>query len=220
MLLTIYHGSEKIIEQPVYGQGKTYNDYGLGFYCTSYLELAKEWACSMERDGYANCYTLDDSDLRTINLSGPDYNILNWMAVLLMNRKPVLTAPLAKRGLHYLQENWLPDIKDADIIRGYRADDSYFSFARAFLTNQITLEQLAIVMKLGNLGEQIVLKSEKAFDRLKFVGYETADASLYFQKRTVRDHDARNEFQRIVEEESKGTYMSDILEGRFDEKSL
>ena len=34
MLKTIYHGSDKIIEKPLFGHGKTYNDYGLGFYCT------------------------------------------------------------------------------------------------------------------------------------------------------------------------------------------
>ena len=32
---TIYHGSEKIIQKPVFGFGNKYNDYGLGFYCIS-----------------------------------------------------------------------------------------------------------------------------------------------------------------------------------------
>ena len=32
--LTIYHGSPEIIEKPQFGKGKTYNDYGRGFYCT------------------------------------------------------------------------------------------------------------------------------------------------------------------------------------------
>lgn len=43
--LIIYHGSPEIIEKPVFGKGKPYNDYGMGFYCTEHLELAKEWAC-------------------------------------------------------------------------------------------------------------------------------------------------------------------------------
>ena len=30
--LTIYHGSQKLIQQPVYGAGNVRNDYGLGFY--------------------------------------------------------------------------------------------------------------------------------------------------------------------------------------------
>ena len=54
--LILYHGSPKVIEQPRFGFGNPKNDYGLGFYCTESPELAKEWACSVETDGYANKY--------------------------------------------------------------------------------------------------------------------------------------------------------------------
>ena len=43
--LILYHGSSEIVQAPVFGKGKSYNDYGRGFYCTEYIELAKEWAC-------------------------------------------------------------------------------------------------------------------------------------------------------------------------------
>ena len=48
-----------------------------------------------------------------------------------------------------------------DVIIGYRADDSYFSFAKDFINNTISVEQLAEAMRLGELGIQIVLKSER-----------------------------------------------------------
>lgn len=35
----------EIVEVPQFGIGKTYNDYGQGFYCIKSIELAKEWAC-------------------------------------------------------------------------------------------------------------------------------------------------------------------------------
>ena len=54
--LTIYHGSPEIIEKPQFGKGKTYNDYGRGFYCTEHIELAKEWACTEDVDGFVNKY--------------------------------------------------------------------------------------------------------------------------------------------------------------------
>ena len=57
--VTLYHGSVSVIEQPVFGKGKPYNDYGCGFYCTQSLELAKEWAVEEDRDGYANRYSLN-----------------------------------------------------------------------------------------------------------------------------------------------------------------
>ena len=53
MVRKLYHGSCSIIEKPVFGQGKRYNDYGLGFYCTDSLEMAKEWGVSHDKDGYA-----------------------------------------------------------------------------------------------------------------------------------------------------------------------
>ena len=39
--MIIYHGSQQIVEVPKFGIGKTYNDYGQGFYCTEDIELAK-----------------------------------------------------------------------------------------------------------------------------------------------------------------------------------
>ena len=59
--MILYHGSKDIIEKPIYGQGKKYNDYGLGFYCTDNIELAKEWGTSFERSGYANRYQIGNS---------------------------------------------------------------------------------------------------------------------------------------------------------------
>ena len=51
MLKKLYHGSSRIIEKPVFGYGKPYNDYGLGFYCTESLEMAKEWGVGRECSG-------------------------------------------------------------------------------------------------------------------------------------------------------------------------
>ena len=31
-MITLYHGSDHIVEMPVFGEGKSYNDYGRGFY--------------------------------------------------------------------------------------------------------------------------------------------------------------------------------------------
>ena len=51
--MTLYHGSLDLIKKPVFGYGKTNNDYGLGFYCTQNLELAKEWAAQApEKEGW------------------------------------------------------------------------------------------------------------------------------------------------------------------------
>ena len=44
--MIVYHGSDHIIEVPVFNGSKRTNDYGYGFYTTENPELAKEWACT------------------------------------------------------------------------------------------------------------------------------------------------------------------------------
>lgn len=211
-ILTLYHGSPNIIERPVFGKGKAYNDYGLGFYCTEHIELAKEWACGENVDGYANHYELETDGLRILSLSSDEYNILNWLAILMLHRKARLSAPVARSGKEYLLKNFLPDFENYDAIVGYRADDSYFSFARAFVSNTISLKQLSYAMRLGRLGEQFVLKSEKAFEAIKFIDYVRADNSVYYAKRKVRDDEARAAFEKELENEDlNGIYMRDII---------
>lgn len=193
--MTIFHGSEYIIEKPEYGKESKFNDYGQGFYCTEHIELAKEWACTSEAGGYANKYTIDCNGLFVLNLSGDEYNILNWLAVLLENRRFEIGTEIGIKARDYLLSNFLPDYKEADIIKGYRADDSYFSFARSFVTNSLSLRQLSRAMHLGDLGQQIVIKSKRAFDRLKYEGYEIANGDEYFGRRKRRDDAAREAYR-------------------------
>ena len=216
MKSTLYHGSPNIIEKPEFGKGNPKNDYGLGFYCTENLVLAKEWASSSDTDGFANEYVLDWDGLTVCNL-GKGHNILNWMAVLVKNRTFDLTNVFAENARTYLLENFLPDYEDADIVRGYRADDSYFTFAKDFLNNTIPLETLAEAMKLGKLGEQIVLKSEKAFEAITFVQGHRTDNMIYYPKRASRDRIAREEYQerRRQFDPINSTFIIDIIRDKW-----
>ena len=112
-----------------------------------------------------------------------------------------------------LLNHFLPDYEPYDLIVGYRADDSYFAFANAFLNNTISLEQLRKAMKLGNLGEQVVLKSERAFAQLHFIESIPVDSSQYYPKRMARDRQAREDFQnqKSMATASDAIYMIDIL---------
>ena len=216
--LLIYHGSQMIIERPTFGKGNTNNDYGLGFYCTETLELAKEWACSSETSGYANKYELDTDGLSVLCFSDGNYNILNWLSILLENRKFRIGGDIAVRAKEYITEKFLLDYQDYDIIKGYRADDSYFSFAAAFLNNTISLSQLEKAMVLGKLGEQIVAKSEKSFNILSYIESITADKELCYPKKLARDNGAREEFRKeksrtAIENE---IYILDIIRERWD----
>ena len=121
--------------------------------------MAREWACSEEGyDGYANEYRFDGRGLKVLELSSPEYSTLHWLALLLEHRKIDLRTPVAQAGSEFLRAHYLLDAESFDVIVGHRADDSYFTFARAFLRNDISLEQLTRALHLGDLGQQIVLK--------------------------------------------------------------
>lgn len=216
--MILYHGSVSIIEQPVFGKGNRHNDYGLGFYCTQSLALAKEWAVEENRDGYANKYSLDLQGLTILDLSQKGFTTLHWITLLLQNRVFTLKNDIIKAGKKYLIEHFSLPVKEYDIIKGYRADDSYFAYAESFLNNTISVQRLSEALKLGNLGEQVVLISEKAFGKLKFSGYEIADAATYYPLRKARNEQARMEFlsnrRGILSPDD--LYLNDIIRGGIE----
>ena len=191
MIRTIYHGSISVIEKPEYGLGKRYNDYGLGFYCTEVAEMAKEWGVTKDRDGYANCYEISMDGLTVLDLNGEMFSVLHWLSVLLENRTFDVTNPLAFEAKEFLLSRFHVNYQDADVILGNRADDSYFTFAQDFINGAISVRQLGNAMKLGKLGTQFVVKSEKAFQRLRFVGYEKANREEWLERKENRDREAR-----------------------------
>ena len=212
-IMTIYHGSEQIVEVPTFGLGRQNNDFGLGFYCTESEELAKEWAVSSIRSGFSNRYTLDTEYLNILNLNSPDYTILNWIAVLVEHRLFTIKTPVARRAKRYLIDNFGVNVNAFDLITGYRADDSYFDYAESFLNNGISVEQLARAMRLGKLGEQIVIKSKFAFSKLRYEGFDVAEKEKYYVLRKARDDEANQTYLEMLEEESDGLYIQDIMRG-------
>ncbi len=208
--MLLYHGSEWIVEHPEYGKGIPYNDYGSGFYCTEHAELAKEWACKDRSGGWMNTYQMDETGLSLLDLD--QYSILHWLALLVNHRRFRLTSELMVEGKNWLDRHYLHDVERYDVIKGYRADDSYFRFAKAFLQNSLSLESLGEAMHLGELGEQIVLKSPNAFQNIEFKEAVPVDGTLYFERRILRDQAAREQYDAILRETgSGGTYLVDLL---------
>ncbi len=194
MKRTIYHGSNHIIQKPVYGGGKQYNDYGRGFYCTDSLDMVKEWSVGKDTNGFANKYTVECDGLEILDLNDSQFCILHWLAVLLENREFDAASPLAYQAKEYLLETFRVNYHDCDCMIGYRADDSYFSFAQDFINGTISYRQLNRAMHLGKLGQQFVLKSKRSFERIIFEGYEIAESTEWYIKKMARDQAARREY--------------------------
>lgn len=107
------------------------------------------------------------------------------------------------------------DITKYDVIVGYRADNSYFSFAKNAIKNNIDISLLERIMKAGNLGYQVFLQSKKAFSQIKEIDngkgyYEEVDLDEYFTKYEERDHLVREKVALLID--SDENTLQDTIE--------
>ncbi len=219
-ILTLFHGSDKILSLPRPNTGRKTKDFGVGFYCTADSEAASEWAVSLNRSGFVNKYEIEDEGLAILDLTSSEYSLFNWLSVVIENRSFRIAEANFARAADFITENFHVNTEGYDIIRGVRADDSYFSFIMSFLASEISYQQFKYAMNLGRSGEQYVLKTSRAFDRLIFASYKTADRDIYYPRRKTRDDNARIGLLAEVEIEPDGIYMLDILRDGIDEKLL
>lgn len=196
-VITLYHGTKDDEFKPNPFYNNPDNDYGSGLYTTPSLKLAKEWAMSGYTEGlngYAYEYQVDLSGLKILDLSKIDS--LHWIAVLLTHRHIKSSNNLFRKNLKALIEKYGIDVSEYDVIKGYRADDSYYDYARSFTSGSLTKESLDQSLLLGKLGIQYCFKSPESFDRLVYANKHRAsdkDRKDYMR----RDAEARNNFQRI-----------------------
>lgn len=220
--MLLYHGSDHVIKRPEFGAGKKHNDYGRGFYCTENIELAKEWAVSEDADGYVNKYSIDTSHLSILDINSEQYTMLHWLGILLKNRIFTLSTPLEREAKKYILDNFNISLDGIDIVKGYRADDSYFSYARDFISGVISYEQLSKALRLGMLGEQYCLVSQKAFTEIEYVGNEYVDSEERYPRKMLRDMYARQGYRNMEKEEyRKGElYITKIIDEEIKKDDL
>ncbi|MBQ4545413.1 MAG: DUF3990 domain-containing protein [Oscillospiraceae bacterium] len=207
--IILLHGTDHIIEVPDINIGNEHNDYGKGFYCTKAEEMAKEWACKQNTDGFVNRYELNTDGLKILDLTDGQHTVLNWIAILLKYRTFKLSSEIAIDAREYIIEHYSVNIGDYDVVIGYRADDSYFQYAESFVSNGLPLRSLNKALRLGKLGEQTVLVSQKAFDKLKFIDAEPVSRDEYYPKFIDRDSSARKAFKQEIKKSK--VYRDDIF---------
>ena len=205
---TVYHGSPNIIKLPKYGEGNPFNDYGLGFYTTRNKELAGEWAVlNSGKNGYINEYTLNYEGLSVLKLDDKPFEV--WVSILMSCRRGEYADEYQARLNKYIKM-FGSDFSQYDVIEGWRADDSFFSYIRDFASVTLSLEKLKEAMKLGDLGMQVCLKSNKAFQQITWNKSMLAKSSQFYQSAIMRDDDARKQY-RQMKEKTKGTLIFDLI---------
>lgn len=185
--MNIYHGSKQVVDHPTLGGSNPHNDYGPSFYMTTDLNQAKSWACKNGTAGVVNQYRIDERRwgfLKILDLTRKDsFNVLNWIAILMHFRK--LETSFERRNkpaLEWLSKYFI-DVREYDVVIGFRADDSYFRFPSSFVSGELSLDDLEEIFLLGDLGKQYAFMSQKALNALHFdrvIPYEEEYVGRYY----------------------------------------
>jgi len=214
-VLRLYHGSPDAELIPSHESGKEYHDYGKGLYCVEDLEMAKEWACQHINAmvSFVYVYELDLSDMRSI-LDLSTYSPAYWLSALASHRYVSKEGALLRQRRERFIETFSVDYSSADVIKGWRANDKYFAYLRDFLRMDISYEAVVEAMKLGDLGQQIVLKSEHAFANCRQIDritIEEKEYEKYFELYNKRDFAARSAMDSA--RDLSGRSVEDLIAG-------
>lgn len=197
--IILYHGTSDESITPVYGGGKDHHDYGRGFYLTENLDLAKEWAvCRPDlKNGWVHKFELDCDGLKIMDFQ--EYPVLSWLAELMKHREAADSKRYRVLAAKFIDKYGI-DVSSYDVIKGWRANASYFYIAKEFVRDNIDLDILEELLALGGLGIQYCVKSELAFTRLHEIKEELmpVDYAQFNAKYNQRDIDARLKMRELV----------------------
>lgn len=196
----LFHGSQNKYVIPTYGIGEDKHDYGKGFYLTENKDLASEWAVYNPTgvNGWVHTYSFKEgTNLKILDFK--EYGTLAWLAELMKYRDADSSRRYRVLAPKFIQR-YQVDTNGYDIIRGRRANASYFYIAKSFVRDEIDLEILPELLKLGDLGIQYCLKSERAFSSLQ-EDYSALLPINYFDMNpqySKRDRNAREAMYELI----------------------
>lgn len=201
--LILYHGTSARVVVPTFGLGEDKHDYGRGFYLTDDINLAKEWAVCRpdETNGWVHAFLLDLDGLRMLDFQTLD--ILAWLAELMKHRDAANSRRYRMLASQFITRYGI-DTEGVDVIRGWRANASYFYIAREFVRDNIDIEILEELLMLGGLGIQYCVKSERAFAQLR----ELADSPTkipydeFNARYNERDAQARARMRDLIDSDA------------------
>ena len=201
--IILYHGTPDEVVEPFYGGGNDKHDYGRGFYLTENIDLAKEWAVCRpnEKNGFVHEYELDCDGLKVLDFQKKD--VLSWLAELMKHRDAADSKRYRMLAAKFIDKYGVYT-GSYDVIKGWRANASYFYIAKEFVRDNIDIDILEELLSLGGLGIQYCIKSELAFSRLheRKDGLITVDYSEFNERYNQRDIDARSNMRELVDSDA------------------
>ena len=150
--IALYHSGFQQIEKPDIHHGRRNADFGQGFYLSDDEEFARRWAKRRRGETtWINIYELDLSGLNTVEFQRDQ----KWFDYIYANRS--------------FQKDMYPD---ADVIIGPIANDTIYDTFGITTSGILEKEEALKLLMIGPEYRQIVLKTQKAVDHLKWISAE------------------------------------------------
>ena len=143
-------------------------------------------------------------------------DVLCWLAELMKHRDAADSRRYHMLAAQFI-EKYGVDTNGYDVIKGWRANASYFYIAREFVRDNIDIDILEELLSLGGLGIQYCIKSEKAYSQLTEISEELAVVPYeeFNAKYNERDSKARQNMRDLVDSDvNKVTKVFSTLFGR------
>ena len=174
--------------------------YHANNYLFDNLDLAKEYSAAnpSNTNAYIHKYELDLSDLKVLDFT--EYNVLSWLAELMKHRDADDSKRYKVLSKEFIEKYGI-DTSGYDVIKGWRANASYFYIAKEFVRDNVDFDILEELLSLGDLGIQYCLKSQKAFDTLKELKKDliAVDFKEFNEKYNKRDINARRNMRDLID---------------------
>ena len=143
-------------------------------------------------------YELEIDGLKILDFQSE--NILSWLAELMKHIEVADSKRYRMLSKKFIEKYGI-ETKEYDVIKGWRANASYFYIAKAFVRDEIDVEILEELLLLGDLGIQYCIKSELAYSQLYEVGEElsTVEFEAFNEKYNKRDITARRKMKELID---------------------
>lgn len=160
MTITLYHGSDTIIERPEIRIPNRTLDFGKGFYLTSSEKQASDWVLRRTKIeavpmGYVNIYDFSFEDAeKALIVKHFDHPSEEWLDFVMSNRQ--------NPGFEH----------NYDIVIGPVANDRVYTAFSLYEGGTISKDILIKELKTYRLVDQFLFHTAKSLEYLKFVRHK------------------------------------------------
>ena len=202
----LFHGAKNVINLPLdLKYSKDNNDFGKGFYLGENFEQASTYI-SNTASKYVYAFSLNISNLKV-----EKFNVdTEWMIAIAYYR-----GWLQQYEQDKILKSIIEKVENADVIIAPIADNRMFDLISEFVDGVITNEQCEHAIAATNLGNQYVVKTKKALEKLDFIKLfflSSKEKDAYKNKRLENNNINLNKVKvSRIEYRGKGQYIDELL---------